>query len=127
MNAVARKQQGIRFRIGEVVDRDDLDVVALAALASIAASAALTIGKLVAGGTTYSSAGTYGHSSASPTVALDDYFAAGTGLRVNAAAGHTLAAGTLAGVVTTGGLSFSGATVADIAALRRMCSYEDLE
>lgn len=40
-------------------------------------------------------------------------FAAGTGLRVNAAAGHTLAAGTLAGVVTTGGLSFSSATVAD--------------
>lgn len=40
-------------------------------------------------------------------------FAAGTGLRVNAAAGHTLTAGTLAGVVTTGGLTFSGATVTD--------------
>lgn len=39
--------------------------------------------------------------------------AAGTGITVNGASGNTLGAGTLSGVVTSGGLTFSSATVTD--------------
>lgn len=50
------------------------------ATATLSFSGSDTIAKLVVGGTTYSAGGTYGHSSANPTFALDSAFAAGTGL-----------------------------------------------